>query len=37
MTNVPASFNNWKTNVDDLDVRKLKTGTVDFKKLSNVD
>ena len=32
----PISLNNTKTKVDDLDVGKLKTVTVDFKKLSDV-
>ena len=30
----PTSLNNLKTKVDDLDVTKLKTVPVDFKKLS---
>ena len=32
----PISLNNTKTKVDDLDVGKLKTVTIDFKKLSDV-
>ena len=36
MTNVPTSLNNLKTKIDDLDVGKLKTVRVDFKKLSDV-
>ena len=35
MVNVPASFNNLKTKVDDLAVVKLKTVLVDLKKLSD--
>ena len=35
MVNVPASFNNLKTKVDDLAVVKLKTVPVDLKKLSD--
>ena len=35
MVNVPNSLNNLKTKVDGLDVGKLKTATVDFKKLSD--
>ena len=31
MVNVPASLNNLKTKVDDLDVDKLKTLTIDLK------
>ena len=34
--NVPASFNNLKTKVDDLDISKLRTATLDLKKLSDV-
>ena len=30
----PTSLNNLKTKIDDLDVTKLKTVSVDFKKLS---
>ena len=30
----PTSLNNLKTKIDDLDVTKLKTVPVDFKKLS---
>ena len=36
MTNVSTNFNDLKTNVDDLDVDKLKTVPVDLKKLSEV-
>ena len=36
MTNVPTSLNNLKTNVDDLDVGKLKTVPEDLKNLSDV-
>ena len=36
MANVPISLNNSKTKVNDLDVGKLKTATVDFKKLNDV-
>ena len=36
MVDVPTSFNNVKTKVDDLDVDKLKTVPVDLKKLSDV-
>ena len=36
LTNVPTSLNNSKTNLDDLDVGKLKTVSVDLKKLSDV-
>ena len=36
MTNVPTSLNNLKTEVDDLDVGKLKTVPVDLKKVSDV-
>ena len=34
--NVPASLNNSKIKVDDLDIGKLKTVSVDLKKLSDV-
>ena len=34
MVNVPTSLNNSKTKVDDLDVCKLKTVSVDLKKIS---
>ena len=34
--NVPTSLNNSKTKAVDLDVGKLKTVPVDWKKLSNV-
>ena len=33
LINVPASFNNFKTKVDDLDVDKLKIVPTDLKKL----
>ena len=36
MTNIPTSLNNLKTNVDDLDVGKLKTVPEDLKNLSDV-
>ena len=36
MINVPTSFNNLKTKVDDLDVGKLKTVPADLKKLRDV-
>ena len=36
MINVPTSFYNLKTKVDDLDIGKLKTISVDLKKLSNI-
>ena len=36
LVNVPASLNNFKTNLDDLDVGKLKTVPVDLKRLSDV-
>ena len=32
-TNIPTSFNNLKTIIDELDVGKLKTVTADLKKL----
>ena len=32
LVNVPTSLNNLKTKVDDLDVGKIKTVTVDFRK-----
>ena len=35
LVNVPTSFNNLKTKVDDLDVGKLKVVLVDMKKLSD--
>ena len=35
LVNVPTSFINLKTKVDDLDVGKLKTVLVGFKKLSD--
>ena len=34
--NVPNSLNNLKTKVDDLEIGKLKTVPIDFKKLSDV-
>ena len=34
--NVPASLNNSKIKVDDLDIGKLKAVSVDLKKLSDV-
>ena len=33
LTNVPTNLNNSKTKVDDLNVGKLKTVPVDFKKI----
>ena len=36
LVNIQTSLNNLKTNVDDLDVGKLKTVPVDLKKLSDV-
>ena len=36
MVDVPTSWNNLKTKVDDLDVAKLKTIPIDLKKLSDV-
>ena len=33
LSNVPTSFNNSKTKVDELDVDKLKTGPAKLKKL----
>ena len=36
MVNVPTSLNNLKTEVDDLDVGRLKTVPVDLKNLSDV-
>ena len=36
LTNVPTSLNNLKTNVNDLDVGKLKAVPVDLKKVSDV-
>ena len=36
MVNVPTSLDNLKTNVDELDVGKLKTDPIDFKKLKSV-
>ena len=36
MINVPTSFNNLKTKVDDSDVGKLKTVPADLKKLRDV-
>ena len=36
LVNVRTSLNNIKINVDDLDVFKLKTVTVDVKKWSDV-
>ena len=35
MVTVPTSLNNLKTNVDELDVGKLKLVSVDLKKLSD--
>ena len=36
MVNVATNLNNLKTKVDDLDVRKLETSSVDLKKLTHV-
>ena len=36
MVNVPTSLNNLGTKVDDLDIGKLKTVSVDLKKLGDV-
>ena len=36
LVNFPTNLNNLKTKVDNLDVDKLKTVPVDFKKLSDV-
>ena len=36
LVNAPTSMNNTKTKGDDLDVGKLKTVPVDWKKLSDV-
>ena len=36
LVNVPTSWNNLKTKLDDLDVGKLKTDSVNLKKLSDV-
>ena len=36
MVNVPTSLNNLKTNVDDLDVGKLRTVPEDLKKLTDL-
>ena len=36
LVNVSASLNNLKTKVDDLDVAKLKTVSVDLKRLSDL-
>ena len=33
---VPTNWNNLKSNVDDLDVGKLKTAPADLKKLNDV-
>ena len=33
MVNVPTSLNNFKTKVDDLDVAKLKSISIDLRKL----
>ena len=33
LLNVPTSLNNLKTKVDDLDVGRLKTFTIDLKKI----
>ena len=36
MVTVATNLNNLKTKVDDLDVRKLETSSVDLKKLTHV-
>ena len=36
LVNVPTTLNNLKTKVNDLDVEKLKTASVDLKKLIHV-
>ena len=36
MVNAPTSLNNLGTKVDDLDIGKLKTVSVDLKKLGDV-
>ena len=36
MVNIPTSFSNLKTKVDDLDVGTLKTVPIDLKNLSDV-
>ena len=36
LDNVPTSSNNLKTKVDDLDIAKLRTISIDLKKLSDV-
>ena len=36
LINIPTSFHNSKTKVDDIDVGKLKTAPLDLKKLSDV-
>ena len=36
LVNVPNSWNNLKTKVDDLDIAKSKTVPVDLKKLSDL-
>ena len=36
MVNVPTILNNVKAKVDDLDVRRLKTVPVEFKKLNDI-
>ena len=35
LVNVPTNFNNFRTKVDDLDVGKRKTVTVDLKKIND--
>ena len=37
MVNLPTSLNHLKTNVDDLDVVKLRTVPVDLKILSDIE
>ena len=36
LVSVPTNWNNLKSNVDDLDVGKLKTAPADLKKLNDV-
>ena len=36
LVNVPISFNNFETKVDELGVAELKAGPIDLKKLSDV-
>ena len=36
LVNVPTGLNDLKTKIDELDVGRLKTASIDLKKLSNV-